>query len=457
MSIANIVNVNVTKTGATVSQAGLGTPLLLAQVDVAIQANRFATYTTVAELTALGFASDSAAVEWAGIVLAQDTTPDKFAIGRRVPGTAQSDRITITTAAVGTWSVDINGITYSYVAGASDTETQIAQGLADNINNGIPSPEPVNASTAVAGVSDVVADVGGLAFTNGGIVVAGGGVGTFVNTVANVAAEDITVALDAVEAENANDWYFLNIEEREDTPITDAAAWVASRKKILVVQTSDPDVLTATQPNIGSVLQALNYKRVMVLWHDDDREWLDAGMTSIAAAADLDAENGVITWHGKQVVGVPVDTLTSGQILAAAGDNEADKGEGVNVYVEVAGRGFISYGASVEGEFMDVQTTLDWTEFRVQEAVFGRIATTPTKVPGTNSGIASMSNEVLGVLNTGVANGHFTTDTPTKVTSPTNQERSTTDRNNRTLRNVIGTAQLAGAIHKTIIQVNVAA
>jgi hypothetical protein len=205
------------------------------------------------------------------------------------------------------------------------------------------------------------------------------------------------------------------------------------------------------------VLQALNYKRVMVMWHDDDREYLDGGMTSIAAAADLDAENGQITWQGKQIVGVPVDDLSSSEISNAAGDNEAAKGEGVNVHVEVGGRGFVSYGSSVEGEFMDVQTTIDWTEFRVQEAVFGKIATTPTKIPGTNAGIATITNEVLGVLNTGVANAHFSTDTTPVVTSPTNAERSTADKNNRTLRNVVGTAQLAGALHKTIIQVNVAA
>ncbi len=103
---------------------------------------------------------------------------------------------------------------------------------------------------------------------------------------------------------------------------------------------------------------------------------------------------------------------------------------------------------------MDVQTTIDWTKFRVQEAVFARIATTPTKVPFTAFGIATVVNEVLGVLTTGIGIGHFAADFPPTVTAPDITEVSEADKNARILRDVVGTAKLAGAIHETIIQVN---
>ncbi len=445
--IDDIVQVTVTKTSAAVSRQGFGTPLGVFQVDTGTQANRFATYASVTEMTTAGFATTDPAVVWAGIVFSQDVTPDLVAIGRRVPGTAQVDTVTITTADAGTWSIDINGTVFAFVAGAATTEQEVAQGLADAVNNGVPSPEDVIASTPVAGVFTVTARVAGEAFTNGGIVVPGAGVGSFVNTVANVAAEAMATTLSAIETENADDWYFVNIETRNDADITAAASFIASRDKIGVFQSKDADAKAGTPTNIFDTLQATNNKRVMLLWHDDDREYLDAGMTSIAAAADLDATGGAITWQGKQVVGVPADTLTSGEINNITGF-------GGTVNVTIGGRSFIRDGQSVEGEFMDVQTTIDWTKFRVQEAVFARIATTPTKVPFTAFGIATVVNEVLGVLTTGIGIGHFAADFPPTVTAPDITEVSEADKNARILRDVVGTAKLAGAIHETIIQVN---
>ena len=116
-------------------------------------------------------------------------------------------------------------------------------------------------------------------------------------------------------------------------------------------------------------------------------------------------------------------------------------------------------GASVEGEFMDVQTTLDWTQIRIQEDVFGAKATTPTKIPYTDGGIAIITSAVLGRLRIGVTNGHFSPDDPNlpRVTAPKSLDVPVADKNARILRNVVGEAILAGAIHQTIVQVNVTA
>lgn len=449
--IDNIVNVTVTKTSASVSRAGFGTPLGVFQVSTGIQTSRFATYSTVQAMIDAGFSAGDSAVVWAGILFSQEISPDKIAIGRRVEGTAQVDTVTITTADSGTWVLDINGTMFSFIGGAGD-EQAIAVGLAAAINDGVPSDEPVIASTPIAGVFTVTAFVPGEVFVNGGITVPGGGVGTFINTTPNAAAEAMATTLTAINTENAKDWYGFNIETRNDADITAAASFAASASpaKVAIFQSRDPDAPAGIAANIFDVIALTQNKKVALIFHDDETEYMDGAWLGRVIAADLDAVNGAITWFGKQLVGVPADDLTDGEITNIQSFNG-------NVNTIVGGRSFTQNGTSAEGEFMDVQTTIDWTEARVQEAVFGRIATTPTKIPYINAGIASISNEVLGVLNTGVGIGHYSTDRPPTISAPTALTVTEADKNARILRDIVGTAKLAGAIHNTIIQVNVAA
>lgn len=442
--IDNIVNVTVTKTSASVSRAGFGTPLGIFQLDGGVPEDVFQLYSELSEMSDVGILPGSRAYEWASAVFSQTPRPNQLAIGKRGSGTAQEDDVVITTADPGTWTLTINSIVYSFIGGAGD-EQAIAVGLADAVSNGL---DNLDATVPIAGAFKVVANVAGEPFVNGGIVEPGSGVGTFAADVVSGPAEDYIVVLVGIDLLNEADWYFLNIETRNDTDIEAVAAYIAARSKVAVFQSNSPLALAGSTPNIFNDIALLNNKRVAIVWHDDDGEYLDGAWTGRVAAADLDAENGAITWQAKQLVGVPTDALSSGQVANVIAFNG-------NTYTEIGGRGFIQNGTSAEGEFMDVQTTIDWTQARTQEAVFGRIATTPTKVPFTNAGIASIANEVLGVLSTGVGIGHFTSDTPPTVSAPNSSDVSEADKNARVLRNVIGEAKLAGAIHSTIIQVNV--
>ncbi len=452
--ISTVVVVTVTKTTAAISAAAFGTPIGVFQVDVGTQANRVTIYTSIQEMTDAGFGASSEPVKWATVVIEQRPRPDRFAIGRRIPGVQQVDTVTIATADPGTWTLTIDTIVYSVVGGTL-TEQQIAQALSDDINSGTPAITDVLASTPVAGVLTVTARVGGILFVNGGIVVPGGGVGTFVNTVADSPAEVLLTALTAINTENTKDWFIMNIESRADADITTLRTFISTLDKIAVAQSSDADALAGTPANIFDTMQALNPDDLSMYWHDDDREYLDGGVSGILAAAKLDNAGGVITMFGKQVRGVPVDDLTSAEIANIAGDGESNFGFGGNVHVEIASRGFILWGQAASGEFTDVETTILWTKARVAEVVFTVLATTPTKIPGTNAGILKIINATQGKLVEGVTNGHFSGDTPPTTTGPTSAERTTADKNTRVLRNIIGNAELAGAIHKTFIQVNV--
>lgn len=457
--ISTVVSVTVNKAAAAVDRAGFSRGLGVFQVPTSVQSNRVAVYSTVQEMIDAGFDTNDNAVEWARIVKQQTQpgAPASFAIGRRVPGTAQVDTVTITTADAGTWSITINGETFSYIAGASDTDQTIATGLRARL---LLSSQAVDAGP-ISGSGPytftVSASVAGEAFTNGGIVVPGAGAGTFANTTPNAAAEAMATTLAAISTENVRDWVYATIETRNDADITAFQSWIGGLTpgKIGIAQSNDPDARDGVASNIFDTMQALNPADFFMLWHDDDREYLDGGALGILSAAKLDEADGALTMFGKQIVGVPVDVLTSAQVLAIAGDGESNAGFGGNVHIEVGGRGFLMYGRSAEGEFIDVEQTILWTEARVSEAWFAVLATTPTKVPYINAGIARARTVTQGVLDDGVTNGHFSPDTPPTVSVPDSGDVSTADKTNRFLRNVIGRADLAGAIHKTSITINV--
>lgn len=456
-NIDHFVQVTVSKTSASVTQQGFGRPLWLGQVSTSIIPSRFAVFSSPSELLTAGALVTDPVYLWAQTLQGQDFSPTDFAVGRRGPGTAQVETITIDTADVGVWPYVLDGVTYSYTADGDDTELTIAQGLMDLIAADDASLTANGNSVIVPGGTLVSAEftstawVAGEGFVLGTLVPPGSGAVTIVATTANSAAESITTALEAVKAEN-DEWYGLNIESRQDADILLANTWVASELKVLVVQSSDADILTTAGGDIGSQLGATSNKRTNLRYHFKPKQFQDAAMLGRALAAKLDEANGQITWYAKQLGVVFVNPLNTTQLTNLVTNN-------ADTYVFTKGRGVTWTGASVQGEFMDVQTTLDWTQSRIGERIFAIIATTPTKLPFSDAGIASVKAEALGLLREGVTNGHFLGDDPDfpRVSVPKSTDVSTADRNARILRNVLGEAIIQGAIHQVIVQVNVQA
>jgi hypothetical protein len=456
-NIDHFVQVTVTKTSASVTQQGFGRPLGLFQVSTSIVPTRYATFSSPAELITAGALTTDPVFIWAQTLQGQEFSPVDFAVGRRGAGVAQVDTVTITTADDGLWSLTIDGTAYEFTASESDTELIIAQGLMDAILAADASLTEDGTAVVVPGGTLVSADftvtafIAGETFVNGGIATGVAGVGTFLNTTANTTAEDITTALNAVVAEN-DDWYGLNIEARQDADILLANTFIASQLKVLVVQSSDADIVTTAGGDIGSQLGATSNKRTQLMRHFKPKQFADGAMTGRALAAQLDEPDGQITWFAKQLQIIFPNPLNTSELVNLEANN-------ADTFVTTKGRGVVWLGQSVEGEFMDVQTTTDWTQSRVGEAVFAIIATTPTKLPFTDAGIASVKSETLGVLLLGVTNGHFTADNPLfpRVTVPRSVDVSTADKNARILRGVLGEAILQGAIHQVIIRVNIEA
>lgn len=260
--------------------------------------------------------------------------------------------------------------------------------------------------------------------------------------------ETLADALDDAQDSNGGDFYFLNLDSRATADISAVAVWAEAEKKVFVAQSSADDILTSTEPNIANTLAAANYKRTALIWHAADAEFADGAWTSIGAAADLDSTDGVITWANKQLAGVTVNELTTTEM-----NNVWDYN--ANTYTVVGGVGITSKGTSAEGQFIDFTTTLDWTYFRIQEALFSVLISTSTKIPYTDAGIALFRNTLESVMRRGQSYGHFDPATPVVVTAPLVKNIDKNLIEQRILPDLLATARLSGAIHKVIVKAKV--
>ena len=441
----DVIHISVSKTSVSVSRAGFGTTLWIGQIDARLQAARFQLYASTQEMIDAGFTADHPAYKWAVVHMSGDNSPSTFALGRRIPGVAENDEVQITLAAAGTWTATINSVAHTYLAAALDTEEDIAEGLAASISLGNEPVSAVQQAPPNDDRFDITNIIGGGTHTLT-ITPPGGGTYAIVNTPA-VAPEVWTTAYAAINtAITEGQWYYLAIEDRDDATILAAASAVTVGEKVAAFQTRDPDMATGTTGNIGLQLAGLSYRRVILFWKASDQHLSDAAMLGVAAAAQLDAAGGQITWNLKPLVGVPTDNLTGAQKANI-------KSSGGSYYVEIGGSGR-TQTQSVEGEFMQVQTTIDWTKARVQEAVFGVLASTPTKVDLDSVGIGTVLSAFKGVLDRGVTNGHYTRDFNPTAVAPASEDIETADKNAGILRNVIGVARLALAIRQVYLRVD---
>ena len=452
-----IVQVTVTKTTVTASQQAFGSVLGLYQIDVLLQSTRFKLYSTLQELLDAGFVNTDPAYLWASVIVSQDPRPPNFSLGRWIPGTKKVSTVTITSADIGVWSfvATLGALTktYSFVAGGLDTDITIAAGLWQQVTDDPERFVDVSAGPPVVANFDTIDRVSGsVSHVLSAFVAGGAGAGNVAVTTPGVAPETVTTALDAIFTENPDDWFLYNIESRIDDDIEQAAAFAATKRfnKLFVGQTADPDIFADVSPNLGTVLNGLSYKNTYLAVTKLSTNFVDAGVASVGSTFQLDSANGVGTWAYKSYIGVTPDVLTSSE----KANVESNFG---NIFVNEGGRNISRPGKTTEGEFADVETTLAWTSARSKEAIFAVIVDQPTKLPFTNAGIATVQGALLGVLKTGVVNGHFTGDDPTlpKVVTPRSSDVSVSDKDNRILRNVVGTAKLSGAIHTVLAQVNV--
>ena len=116
-----------------------------------------------------------------------------------------------------------------------------------------------------------------------------------------------------------------------------------------------------------------------------------------AMSVNFDGSNTTATMHLKDLVGIVADTGISQSILNSC------QTAGVDVYVSMGGLSKVF--TSGANEFFDNVYNLDWLVFGLQVAGFNALATTSTKLPQTETGMAVLKGAYIQVLQQSLSNG----------------------------------------------------
>lgn len=365
----------------------------------------------------------------------------------------------------------INGVAnvVTYTA-SSKTKAQITEALVAAINvcfAGIASPD-LSASLGdwVAGFVDPSSD--GVFWlldidngaTNGAYVTA---------TTANITETDLSgetwsAAIDAVEDYDAS-WYPIGITSRK---VADQLAVAAKiQPMVKVFGTAFPDTYAKTvapasdTTSLPAQLKTLGYTRTFSIFNalahgnggtitNGGDPFIEFGWMGECLTTDLD--NETLTWAYKNIIGATADNITATQITNLIGDPTLGSGgKNTNIYTSILGDSVTRLGKVASGEHIDVIIGRDWLATRMYENIWG-VMKSVKKIPFTSGGIALIVNQILKTLKLGIATNFLDFDpdlgpSGVRVTYPSIDAISASDKSARILSGIKFQAKVAGAIH----------
>lgn len=427
-SLDSIVTVTITATTVTPSRAGFGTPLLAAFHTTF--AERVRSYGSTAAMIADGFLATDVAVRGATAMFAQNPRPPTIKIGRRASAPIQSIQFTPSETTEGfvvrvtIVSPDGTSTVVSRANGAAETPTTIATALQPLLDAIV----DLTATDNTGSVS-IDADIAGELFD--ARVIAG------LDVLDETPDPGLAADIAAIVAED-NDWYGLALDSNSKAEIAVATASIEALVKIFIATSADEEVLDDTAGNIAETLETASRARTALIWN--------RAVLSFAGAAWLGrllpTDAGSATWAFKTLAGVTVDNLTVTEIAALESNN-------ANHYTPVASTNITRQGTTADGDFVDVQRTIDALTARVQEDFFAVLVNLP-KLPYTNDSVTTVKGTIRGSIRFFQPGGISTEVEPT-VTAPRVETVAVADRANRLLPDIEFSARLTGAIHKAII------
>lgn len=440
MSLSNIISLTITRETQTPTRAGFGTPMILAWGPAGAPSN--AVYTSASAMADDGWATTDPAYEAAVKLFSQNPAPEEIKVIKKT-SSVQTQTIEIYPRDVSElaegdeYKITIGGESFSYTVGSGDTQDDVVNGLATDINTGS------GAFTAAADTGNDVVDV--TADSSGFFVYEDPQNVYLLDNTSKSGSE----ASDLSNAENLDpDWYvMLTPQDHSKALIEEWASEAETRSILYLAQTSDYTVPESdgsdTTSDVMSSLASSSYERTLCFWHQD----LGGGAEAALAGNVLPTDPGSITWAYRTLSGI--DVTTRNHVAGETGFSEIDT-KGATWYRVVKGTNLTFDGQVASGEFADVMRGSDWTQARIEENVVALVANAD-KVPYTDDGVDQVKSEIRSVLRQGIRHGFLASDPEPTVTAPKVADVSSTDKGDRLLPDVEFEATLAGAIHKTTI------
>ncbi len=487
LSVDGVVQVSILLSSPAPVARGFGTKLIMGKSTVLPLYARVKEYSDLTELV-VDFVSSTEEYKAAAIHFGQSPKPDTVKIGRQFlaaqagslrGGVASSTIDDYTGTTNGGFDITINGVNRqifaldlsgaaNMAAAAALIQTKLAAALASTTCVWDPTLLKFVITAPTTGTASIVlpavAPTGGSSPTDVSTLLALT-VGAGAKSVNGIAIESMTAAWDAAQIFDA-DFYFIDVTSAMTTQDKkDTMAWANSHVVEFFYTTNDPNALVTNDTgNLGYYAKNLTYRRVLGIYNGGS-PYADESASALAAVVDFDQPNSTITLMYKQLPGVAVDDLTSGQVAALQSYN-------LNYYIVRGGINVFENAKMADGTFQDEVHILDWFQAGAQNAIFTKLATTPTKIPQTNEG-ALILIDVLNNFaekarsNGAVAPGKWkgspfgelkTGDYMPKgyyFTAGLVEDMSDSDKAARKSPPITGAILLAGAIHTVSVQVTV--
>lgn len=427
MPLSDIVRVTISTESAQVTQAGFGVPLILGTSQVFPDRIRF--YTGASELLDDGFAPESAEYRMAVVLMSQNPRPPRFAIGRRVmsiptlsydiiPNVLNSHRYTL----------KVDGVEVAYTSDATATAAEIATGIRTALGTIGGGMEATVVGTTVRYAQLNTGDYNAVENTD------------TVGLRVFQSHPSTGVEVDLADIANVdNSWYVILNAFNSDAEIGVISAYAEANGKLFIAQTMDSAVintLVTGATDIAAVMASMSRARTAIIYHPSAGAFADAAWASRCLPLDPGSES----WKFKTLSGVPYITLNASQLTNL-------KAKRANYYYAVGGIGMTADGRVSANEWIDVVRGRDWIVARIQEGVYGLLASAK-KVPMTREGITLIDTQLRARLQEGVDVGLFADDPAPWTRVPKPADISVNDRAARVLRPVQFGAVLSGAIHE---------
>lgn len=422
-SIDPIVSVIVDRQTGAVTQQGFGIGLCLGIHRRFTELSKL--YGDIDEV-AIDFNSSDKEYIAANKYFSQEPKPEGIVIGRRK--LSDTSTITVTSAVAGElYRVSVNGTDFDYTPVGSPTVITIATALAGLVNGG---SEPVSATDNLDGTFDVSADVVGTPYT---LDIEG-----LLSITDYITSQAITDDLDDI-LDYSNNFYAVFSTTRVQADQLLIASWVASRKKVAFLASSESNYVNETvevdETSLAAKLKITsNFRAGSIYSEVADTQYPDAAVCGVF----LPRVPGSYTLNYQTLTGVDVSFLNDTQT------NNALNKFG-NVFRFVGNENLISNGRFADNSKVDEIHFIDWLTARTQEAVFALMVNLE-KIPYTNPGINQVVNAIQGVIGQGIEAGGIAADPAPIYNIPNKSDIPTNDVANRILPDISVDFTLAGAI-----------
>ncbi|SEQ64506.1 Protein of unknown function [Rosenbergiella nectarea] len=393
-SLNDIANVDISLNTSTVGKASFGIPLVVSPTTAFT--DRLRKYSTYSSAVSDGL--DPQTLLALSAIFSQSPRPKIAYVGRRDAATINIGLTSSTIVTGAVYTLSINGESVAYTAVDGDGVDEVLNGL----NSAIQADATLKALFGTPVVSDSYLSLPKTDATSSFAVTGGSNL----SVSAQGGTSNLATDMEAIKAVD-NTWYGWSLVERNDSLISQGAAWTETQAKLFFACTANESVWSSATDDVASQLKSQQYLRTVPI---ADRN-----------AATQYPDAAVMGRFFTKDPGATVFALKSLASMTPSAFSDTEKGylidKNVNTYEQYSDNTYLfgvgtelkASGKVVSGEWIDVVRDRDWLINDIQTSIASVIIRN-SKVPYTNAGIALIVSNLRARLKNAQTQGVIAPD-----------------------------------------------